>query len=72
VGILVDVVNAVGVEQGCTALDAMHRVALFQQKLGKVRAVLARDAGYQRYFAHRKPLYKTATLDFIGGMTRTE
>ena len=45
VRILVQVVDAVGVEQGSAALDAVDFVALFQQEFGEVGAVLAGDAG---------------------------
>ena len=45
VRILVDVVHPLGVERAGPALNAVNDVALFQQKLGKVRAVLAGDAG---------------------------
>jgi len=45
VRVLIDVVHALGVELAAAALDAVHDVALFQQQLGKVRAVLAGDAG---------------------------
>jgi hypothetical protein len=37
-----------GVEQRGAALDAVHLVALFQQELGQIGAVLAGDAGDQR------------------------
>jgi hypothetical protein len=45
VRILVEVVDAVGVEQRAAALDAVHLVALVEQELGEVGAVLAGDAG---------------------------
>ena len=45
VGVLVDVVNALGVEGAGAALDAVDGVAFFQEELGEVRAVLAGDAG---------------------------
>jgi hypothetical protein len=45
VRVFVQVVDAVGVEQRRTALDAVDFVALLQQELGKVGAVLAGDAG---------------------------
>ena len=47
VRILVQVVDAVGVEDRGAALDAVHLVALAQQQLGQVGAVLAGDAGDQ-------------------------
>ncbi|MCY1531169.1 hypothetical protein D9M68_663870 [compost metagenome] len=43
--VLVDVVDALGVELAAAALDAVNDVALFEQQLGEVRAVLAGDAG---------------------------
>ena len=45
VRVLVEVVDAVGVEEGRAALDAVDDVALVQQELGEVGAVLAGDAG---------------------------
>jgi hypothetical protein len=50
VRILVEVVDAVGIEQGGPALDAMHLVALVEQELGEIGAVLSRDAGDQGDF----------------------
>ena len=52
VRILIQMIDAVGVEQRGPALDAVHFVALAEQKLGKVGAVLAGDAGDQRCFFH--------------------
>ena len=51
VGILIEVVDSLGVEAAGPALDAMHAVALFQQQLGQVGAILAGDAGDQGGFA---------------------
>ena len=51
VWVLVQVVNAVGVEKAAAALDAVHLVAFFKQQLGQVRAVLAGHAGDERHFA---------------------
>jgi hypothetical protein len=45
VRILVQVVDAVGVEQRGAPLDAVHLVALVEQELGQIGAVLAGDAG---------------------------
>ena len=42
--ILVEVIDAAGVERRCTPLDPMHLVALFEQQLRQVAAVLPRDA----------------------------
>ena len=49
--ILVEVIDPGGVEAAGPAFDAMHGVALLQQKLRQVAAVLAGDAGDQRLFA---------------------
>jgi len=43
--ILVDVVDPLRVEKRSTALDAVHLVALLEEKLGQVGAVLAGNAG---------------------------
>ena len=45
VRVLVEVVDAVGVEQRGAALDAVNLVALLEQELGEIGAVLAGDAG---------------------------
>jgi hypothetical protein len=50
VGVLVEVVDAVGVEGGCPAFDAVDFIAFFQQEFGEVGAVLAGDAGDQCFF----------------------
>jgi hypothetical protein len=48
-GVLVEMVDAVGVEKRSATLDAMDDVALLEEELGEVRAILsgdARDEGY--------------------------
>jgi hypothetical protein len=50
VRVLVDVIDAFGVEGRGPALDAVHGVALFQQEFRQVGAVLAGDAGNQGGF----------------------
>ena len=64
--VLVQVVDTVGVEKRCAPLHAMNLVALGQQKLGEVGAVLAGHAGNQGLFhagnssrAHRIEARKT-------------
>ena len=60
VRVLVQMVHAAGVEGGGAALDPVHRVALRQEKLGEVGAILARDAGDQcdlACFRHCIPRY---------------
>ena len=43
--ILIQMIDAIGIERGGAALDAVNRVALGQQKFGEIRAVLSGDAG---------------------------
>jgi len=50
--VFVDVVHAIGVEQAGAALDAVHHVALVQQQLRQVGAVLAGDAGDECGLGH--------------------
>ena len=52
VRVVVEVVDAVGVEQAGAALDAVHHVALLEQVLGQVGAVLPGDAGDQCRLCH--------------------
>src|SRR5689334_5358943 len=48
VGVLIEVVDTLGVEKRRAALDAVHLVTLLEQELGEISAILARDAGNQR------------------------
>ena len=50
VRILVEVIDAVGVEERRAPLDAVDDVALAEEELGEVGAVLAGDAGDERDF----------------------
>jgi len=64
--ILVQVVDARGVEAGRSALDAVHHVALLQQELGEVGAVLAGHAGDEGgfgwgHFSHCNPSMPNST-----------
>jgi len=52
VRILVEVIDALGVELRGAALDAVDGVALFQQEFGQVGAVLAGGAGDECGFGH--------------------
>lgn len=49
VRVLIDMVNPLRVERGRPTLDAVHLVAPLKQKLGKIGAVLTRDAGDERF-----------------------
>ena len=46
--ILVEMIDAIGIERGGPAFDAVNLVALLQQQLRQVGAVLAGDTGDQR------------------------
>ena len=48
--VLIQVVDAVGIEQAGTALDAMNLIAFVEQQFGEVRAVLASHAGDEGNF----------------------
>ncbi len=48
VRVLVEMVDARGVEGRGAALDAVHHIALVQEELGEIRTVLAGNAGNQR------------------------
>jgi hypothetical protein len=50
VRVLIEMIDTVGIERRGAALDAVDRVAFAEQELGKVTAVLASGAGYERYF----------------------
>jgi hypothetical protein len=52
VGILIEVIDTICVEERSTALNAMHNVATLQQKFGEVCAVLAGDASNERCSLH--------------------
>ena len=50
--VLVQVVNPVRVEHRGPALNAMHLVALLQQKLSQVRSILSSNTGNQCLLFH--------------------
>ena len=52
VRVVVEVVDAIGVEEAGPALDAVHDVALVEQELGQVGAVLPGDAGDECRLRH--------------------
>ena len=53
--VLKDMVDALCVEQGRAALDAMNLVALLKQEFGQIGSILSSDPGNQRLF-HPNPL----------------
>ena len=52
VRVLVEVIDATGVEAAGTSLDAMDLIPLFQEELSQVAAVLASDASDQSDLGH--------------------
>jgi hypothetical protein len=55
VGVLVEMIHALGVEERRTALDAVDLLSLLQQELGEVGTVLPGDAGNEGFFLHGLP-----------------
>jgi len=49
-GVLIQVINTTGVEAAGSALDPVHLIALLEQKLSEVAAILACDPSDQRLF----------------------
>ncbi len=43
--VLIERVDSAGIERGRAALDAVNDIALLEQKIRKVRAILSGDAG---------------------------
>ena len=43
--VLINMIYPLGVKRACAPLDAVDDVAFFKQEFGKVRAVLASNAG---------------------------
>jgi hypothetical protein len=50
--ILIDMIDTLRIKRRSAALDAMDFIALFEQKLGEVRAILARDTSNEGDFFH--------------------
>ena len=47
---LIQMIDAVGIEERGTPLDAVYLVALVQEEFGQIGPVLPRDAGDERFF----------------------
>ena len=58
VRILVEVLDAAGVERRRAALDAVDVVALVEQQLGEIGAVLSGDAGDERDLADPRLIHE--------------
>ena len=54
-GILVEMIQATGIEGGCAPHDAMYLVSLLQEKLCKIRTILTCDSGNQRLLHKKSP-----------------
>ena len=52
VRILIQVIDAIGIERRRAALDAVDDVALVEQKLRQIGAILAGDSGDKCNFGH--------------------
>src|SRR3989344_9104898 len=52
VRVLIQMIDAIPVEQRGPALDAVHLVTFFQQKFGEVSPVLPGDASDKRSYCH--------------------
>jgi len=57
VRIVIEVINAVGVEQACPADQTVHLIALSEQKLGQVRAILPGNTCDQGALCHCSKTY---------------
>ena len=49
---LIEMIDPGGVEQGRTALDSMHLIALLQQKFSQIGSILTGNAGDQGLLSH--------------------
>src|SRR5690606_23923792 len=64
--VLVEVLDAPGVERGRAALDAVDDIALVEQQLAQIGPVLARDPGDQCDFAHGCSVQRSLPLAAAG------
>src|SRR5258708_39045559 len=48
--VTVEIVDAVGIQRGGSSLDAVHGVALAQEEIRQIGAILAGDAGDEGHF----------------------
>jgi hypothetical protein len=51
-GVLVQVIDTVGVEKRCSAFDTVDVVPFLEQKFSQISAILAGYSGNQGYFFH--------------------
>ena len=62
VRVLVEMIDAIGVEQGAAALDAVDFIAFGEQQLGEIRSILPGDTGDQSLLHSLLPLPGTLGL----------
>jgi hypothetical protein len=76
VRIEIEMINAVRIEEGGSALDAVDLVSLLQKKFGQIGAVLAGDAGNQcSFLCHINPKMEICAytkLTRLGRVKRSE
>jgi len=58
VAVAIEVIDALGVQQRGTALDAVHDIALRQQEIGEIGAILTGDPGNERDFTGHMPTFR--------------
>lgn len=70
-GVLVEVIDAVGVEERGPALDPVHLVALAQQEFRQIRPVLSGHAGDKRLFHLSPDALRVSAAQALGFPQRT-
>ena len=65
-GIVVKVIDAIGVEEAGTPHQAVHFIAFREQELGQVRAVLPGDACDQSPLRHALIIYRASVAASFG------
>jgi hypothetical protein len=63
VGILIEVIDPAGVEAAGPALDPVHHIALLQEQLGKIAAVLASNSSDQSCFGGDRSSHRVRHSD---------
>lgn len=62
--ILIEMVNAVGIEKRTSSFNTVDDVAFTKQQLGKVSAILTGDAGDECDFGHIFLLFKLGKITY--------
>jgi hypothetical protein len=69
VRVLIQMIDAVGIEQGTAPLDTMHFITFGKEEVGEVRAILTRHAGDQRGFRRREIIARCHVCSMYVGLT---